>query len=182
MLHHQLREHTHLPTNSSISSAYNIMLLILSQFESLLCYFVSFLAQKGLAPNSIKLYLAAVCHFQILMGLPELRAESSLPRLKLVLNGITRARMSNDRTSRSKPRLPITVDILRRIFTVLSRASPCYTDHLVWPACALSFFGFFHAGEITVPSQSAFDQSKHLGWGNICVDSILTPCLLRVHL
>ena len=94
----------------------------------------------------------------------------------------TRALMSDDRTSRSKPRLPITVDVLRRILIVLSRASPSYTDHLVWAACALSFFGFFHAGEITVTSQSAFDQSKHLGWGNICVDSILKPCLLRVHL
>ena len=150
--------------------------------ESLLCYFVSFLAQEGLAPNSIKLYLAAVRHFQILMGLPELRAESSLPRLRLVLNGITRARMSDDRTLRSKPRLPITVDILHRIFTVLSRGSPSYTDHLVWAACALSFFGFFRAGEITVPSQSVLQQSKHLGWGDVCVDSIFSPSLLRVHL
>ena len=116
------------------------------------------------------------------MGLPELRAESSLPRLRLVLNGITRARMSDDRTLRSKPRLPITVDILHRIFTVLSRGSPSYTDHLVWAACALSFFGFFRAGEITVPSQSVLQQSKHLGWGDVCVDSIFSPSLLRVHL
>ena len=57
-----------------------------------------------------------------------------------------------------------------------------YTDNLVSAACALSFFGFFSVGEITVPSQSAFQQSKHFGWRDICVDSILTPSLLRVHL
>ena len=60
-----------------------------------MCYFAAFLAQEGLAPSSIKLYLSAVRHMQVVLGFPEPRAESSLPRLKLVLNGITRARASS---------------------------------------------------------------------------------------
>ena len=64
--------------------------------ELLLCYLVAFLAQEGLAPSSIKLYLAAVQHKQVRLSLsPAPRSESSLPRLKLVLNGISRSRAMN---------------------------------------------------------------------------------------
>ena len=53
-----------------------------SMSESLLCYFAAYLAREGLAPTSIKLYLSAVPHMQVV---PEPRVESSLPRLRLVL-------------------------------------------------------------------------------------------------
>ena len=38
----------------------------------------------------------------------------------------------------------------------------------------LCFFGFFWAGEITVPSQN-FDLKRHLGWGNVAVDNPIHP-------
>ena len=44
---------------------------------------------------------------KVVLGFPEPRAEFSLPRLKLVLNGITRAHASSGK-AQVKPRLPIT--------------------------------------------------------------------------
>ena len=40
------------------------------------------LAQEGVAPSTIRTYLAAVRHAQIMKGLPEPRESSSLPRLQ----------------------------------------------------------------------------------------------------
>ena len=42
---------------------------------------------------------------------PEPRAESSLPRLRLVLNGITGSCISALERHQVKPRLPITIDV-----------------------------------------------------------------------
>ena len=144
--------------------------------ESLLCYFSAFLAREGLAPASIKLYLAAVRHIQVIHGFPEPRAESSLPRLKLVMSGIARNRTSTGKPSR--PRLPITIDILYKIFETLSTRPPSYNDVLLWAACSMCFFGFFRAGEITIPSKATL----HLAWGDVSVDSIHQPRLLKTHL
>ena len=39
--------------------------------EQLLCYFATYLACQQLSPQTVKVYLAAICHMQITMGLPE---------------------------------------------------------------------------------------------------------------
>ncbi len=49
--------------------------------ESILRYFAAHLATKGLSPQTIKTYLAGIQHMQIVLGLPEPRAFSSLSRL-----------------------------------------------------------------------------------------------------
>ena len=41
-------------------------------------------------------------------------------------------------------------------------------------------FGFFRAGEITVPTTSAFDAATHLSWGDVAID--VTGMALRVFL
>jgi site-specific recombinase XerC len=51
--------------------------------QSLLCYYISYLANEGLAASSIKVYLAALRHKQIALGLPE-SAHATMPKLKLV--------------------------------------------------------------------------------------------------
>ena len=48
-------------------------------------------------------------------------------------------------------------------------------------AC-LCFFGFFHSGEITVPSTHTFDPAVHLSWGDVAVDNPMSPTAIRVHL
>ena len=118
--------------------------------ESLLCYFAALLAQDGLAPTSIKVYLSAVRYMQVVMGLPEPRALFSLPRLKLVLNGIARTRASSQQT-RAKPRLPITTDVLWRIFGVLAARPHSYMRSLLWAACSMCFLASSELGKSLLP-------------------------------
>ena len=148
--------------------------------EATLCYFSAYLAQSGLAPSSIKVYLAAVRHAQVLMGMPEPRALSSLPRLKLVLNGIARSRVTSG--AQQKPRLPVTIHVLQKLFTVLRQAPMTFDTAMLWAACALCFFGFFRAGEITVPNRAGFIPSVHLSWGDVRTDSTHNPSCIQVHL
>lgn len=133
--------------------------------EIILCYFVTSLAQEGIAPATIKTYLAAVRHAQVVRGYPEPRESSTLPRLRLIQSGIRRERA---RIGTGPPtRLPITPLLLRRIRTVCGPQAPAYDDCLLWAAATVCFFGFFRAGEITVPSASAFDSTSHLAWGDV---------------
>ena len=58
----------------------------------------------------------------------------------------------------------------------------CTDAVMLWAAATLCFFGFFRSGEITVPSQAAFNLLQHLAWGDIAVDNRSCPTLLKVHL
>ncbi len=109
--------------------------------ELLLCYFASYLAQLGLAPQTIKCYLAGVRGAQISMGLPDPREQSSLPLLKRVQAGISRIRQQSGGKS-SRVRLPITTRVLERLYgTWVGSANPDKT--MLWTVAAMAFFGFF---------------------------------------
>lgn len=107
--------------------------------EQLLCSFAAFLADQGLAPQTVKSYLSAVRNSQISLGLPDPRDQSSLPILKRVQAGIARLRMLKG----SPPwvRLPITAHILARIQQALA-ASSDPDKYLVWAVAATAFFFF----------------------------------------
>ena len=47
------------------------------------------------------------------------------------------------------------------------------------PEC-IAFFGFFRMGELTVPSQTAFDPTIHLTFSDIAVDSMVDTQSIRV--
>ena len=49
---------------------------------------------------------------------------------------------------------------------------------MLWAACTLAFFGFLKSGEITVPSDAAFDAVCHLTPADVQVDSREPPALL----
>ena len=84
--------------------------------EQLLCHFATYLAKEGLAAQLIKIYLAAACNMHISLGFPDPRDSSSLPVLRRVQLGIQRVQASKSSTTRT--RLPITLEILDR-FRVL---------------------------------------------------------------
>lgn len=71
----------------------------------------------------------------------------------------------------------ITPAILRKI-----RAREATNPDIImlWATATLCFFGFFRAGELTIPSLNADDQSKHLSWGDISVDNTESPSILKV--
>ena len=59
---------------------------------------------------------------------------------------------------------------------------PSADKHRHYYSCSTLFFGFFCSGEITVPTEEAFDCTKHLAWGDVAIDNTEGPQLLKVHL
>lgn len=53
---------------------------------------------------------------------------------------------------------------------------------MLWAAFMLGFFGFFRAGEFTVPSVTSFDPETHLALSDVAEDNRVNPSLLRVHI
>ena len=177
---------THQTYQSALKRFYSFCSLfnIVSPFpvsENILCYFSSYLATQHVSPQSIKTYLSGIRHMQITLGLPEPRAFSSLPRLRLVQAGIQRS--YREQTSQpSRVRLPITPAILRSMRSTLESRATDPDTIMVWAAAVLCFFGFLRSGEITVPTTTGFDPMIHLAWGDVALDSTQSPGLLKIRL
>lgn len=87
-----------------------------------------------------------------------------------------------DQRPTSRPRLPITGDVLAGLYSSLSRRPHSFERTLLWAVCSMAFFGFFRLGELLVPSIRGHVPASHLSWADVCVDNISTPSLLRVRL
>jgi len=53
---------------------------------------------------------------------------------------------------------------------------------MLWAAVTICFFGFFCSGEITVPPIKSFNSAIHLSWGDVLMDNLSSPTLLRIKL
>ena len=146
--------------------------------ERVLCSFVAVLSHQGLAPATIRTYLAAVRHAQVVRGLPEPREQSTLPCLRLMQGGVRRNRAQRGAPP-SKQRLPITPPILRQIHVSWGEG---HDNRMLWAAALSYFFGFFRAGEKTVPSATSFDPAVHLAWGNVASDREYSPSVIHFYL
>ncbi len=149
--------------------------------EHVLCCFVASLGREDLAPSTIKTYLAAVRHAQIMRGFPEPRESSSLPRLRLLLAGVKRVRAEQGQGT-GRRRRPITPKILQQIRGVWNSRAADPDTTMLWAAVTTCFFGFFRAGEITVPSAAAFNPAVHLAWGDVAINNPRNPTLVVIHL
>lgn len=147
--------------------------------EQLLCCYAVYLAEEGLASQTIKAYLAAVRNMQLSLRLPDPREQSALPILKWVQAGISRTRANQGRPA--KVRLLITIQLLRRIRTALDDTSHKETV-VLWAVCCTTFLGFFQLGELLFNSASTFNPQLHLAWGDVAVDKAEAPTLVRIHL
>ena len=105
---------------------------------------------------------------------------ASQPRLEYVLKGIKRVQA--EKGVKSRPRLPITPRILRKMEAAWNSRSEEDDIKMVWAACCLSFFGFLRCGEMTVPSDSGFDPSTHLSVSDIQVDHPSSPSIIQVNI
>ena len=104
-----------------------------------------------------------------------------MPKMKMVANGIRKVQATS---SHQKPLLPITPTILK-LNQIRALWSPKAHDNdtiMLWAASCLRFFGFFRMGEITTPSDTAYDQARHLSYADIAVDRVSSPTMLRCHL
>ena len=147
--------------------------------ELLLCRYVSFLASEGLSPRTIKCYLSALRHLQVAQHMGDPRI-GDMPRLEQVLKGIKRQHAKKSPPQR--PRLPMTPEVLAKIKAIWGK-DPSKFDHaMLWAACCLCYFAFLRSGEITVPSESAYDSSTHLNMGDVSVDSVVNPSVVKVQI
>ena len=138
--------------------------------EQILCCFAAYLADAGLKPGTVKVYLAAVRNLQLSLGLPDPRDQSSLPILKRVIAGISRSQLTKG-SQTTKPRLPITGPLLVKIHASLNQ-SDNPNKVLIWAICSLAFFGFFRLGELLTESPDHYNPALHLSWGDVSVNSI----------
>ena len=53
---------------------------------------------------------------------------------------------------------------------------------MLWAAASLCFFGFFRSGELTVQTINSFDPARHLSWGDVTIDDMSSPSVIRVFL
>ena len=75
--------------------------------------------------------------------------------VKSILQGVKRVKGNT-----VKQKLPITLDILRGIFTRLNLAESL--DRCFWSACLVAFFSFFRKSNLLVQSPSDFNPALHL--------------------
>ena len=144
--------------------------------SELLLKFVAFIFQESLSYQTIKHYLSAVQHFQIISGFPD-PAMTTFPRLNYALKGIRRDYSS----PRRKARLPITPNVLTRIFKIWSQHPVTFDRLMLWAAFCLAFFGFMRSGEFTCPSIQAFTPDM-LSPDDIAVNSHTALSFITVHL
>ena len=103
---------------------------------------------------------------------------ADMPQLEYVVKEMKRA--APPRSTRS--RLPITLEILRQLKAVWAARQGRRDAAMLWAAACMCFFGFLRAGEVVVPSDSQFDPSSHLAYGDVRVDNTAAPQYLEVRI
>jgi len=145
--------------------------------ESVLMYFVAFLYKEGLSAGTVKSYLAAARHAQISLGLGDPNV-AGMPQLEFVIKGLKKKVAAGQRQAR----LPITPDILRALRKVWEADADRAGATMLWAAACMCFFGFLRSGEIVVPKDNEYDETVHLSYGDVKVDSTVNPSYLEVRI
>lgn len=99
-----------------------------------------------------------------------------MPRLEQVLKEVKKEHAKQYPGERV--RLPITPEILLKMRQVWGHNPRDYDAIMLSAACCLDFFGFLRVGEISVPSEAAYDKGEHLNFSDI--DNISHPKVLKV--
>jgi len=116
-----------------------------------LAEFVTYLADPvGAAPVTVKTYMAAIRSLHIEQGYGDPFAGTSLPHR--VYTGVKRVHGTGPRLIR----MPVTLEVLRRIVYRLRRATWLHHTNqlMIGAACSLAFFAFLRCGELTGLEQS----------------------------
>ena len=104
---------------------------------------------------------------------------ADMARLQLVVRGAKK--QQTKKGSQGRLRLPITVEIMWELKHAWERAG-CPEGQMLWAAASLCFFGFLRSGEMTVPEGAQYDESTHLSFRDLAVDSRENPRSLKVRL
>ena len=127
-----------------------IMPVPLSQDNA--CRYIAFLSER-LSYNSIKQYINVVRILHVEAG--HVNPFLTCWQIDTLLKGTKRVLGVS-----IKQKLPITVDILRRMFTLVDLSCPL--DVTFWASCLVAFFSFFRKSNLLVKGMESFDHSIHL--------------------
>ncbi len=144
--------------------------------EEVITLFLASLHLEGLAPGTMKSYLAAVRYTQISRGLGD-PVIGTMPRVEYILRGAKRLKPGVKRQ-----RLPITPPVLRQLRVRWNTSADKRDAKMLWAACCLCFFGFLRSGEVVAPGVSRYDRDCHLCYEDIQVDNRLAPSMIRVRI
>ena len=147
--------------------------------ESLLIQFSTFCHRfRGLQPSTIKLYLCGIRFAFIRRGQANPLCDATgtpHPGLATILRAIKRTA-----TPATRPRLPVTSDLLRQLVVLLKLGTfGPIADLTLETACIVAFFVFLRCGEFTVKSK--FDPAVNLSVASIqfCKKSTSASVTLR---
>ena len=146
--------------------------------ELQLCKFVAHLEEDVLQFSSIKGYLSAIRRLQILGGMGD-PFVASWPLLEAALHGV-KLRRAKSKESRPRTRMPVTPTVLHNLRGVWEKEGQKFDNIMLWAACCMCFFGFLRSGEVCVPSMKEYDAEQHLSVGDVALDSVKSPSLVRV--
>ena len=158
----------------SFCASYSLPAFPLS--ESTLCHFVASLVTEGMSYPTIRLYLSAVRHHQLMEGGPD-PSFTSLHRQHYVLRGCRRCLPA----SACERRLPITPSFLRLLYIHWSKHADDNDTVCMWAACCVAFFAFLRSGEFTCSSPGNHNHAA-LSLQDIAVDSRENPTIVHVML
>ena len=136
--------------------------------EDTLILFATYLATINISRTTIKVYLAAVRHMHVSAGLFSFFGKQLTPRLQVTLKGIQKKQAI---TQPPQSRLPITLQIMGNTKTLLAKQTASNFNIMIWAACCLALFGFLRVGEFTAPVDDQYDESCHLSFSSIAIDS-----------
>ena len=137
--------------------------------------FAAHLALQGITHSTIKAYFSSIGNLHLSCSQHNAYHHALTPRLEQIFRGIKREQASR------YPQpvcLPITVEILHKMHSILSKPPIEYQDIMLWAACCTAFFGFLRVGEITVPSKITYDHSVHLSLQDVALDSRTSPSIV----
>ena len=107
--------------------------------EETLCHFVAFLAGEGLKHRSIKANLAGIRFSNIAQNYGNPFVNGDMPHLEYTLGGIKKREALSG--APPKPRLPITISVLRSLKSVWLAAKSHHPDCIMlWAAACTVFF------------------------------------------
>ena len=153
-----------------------------SHRETRLMYFVTYCAHRlNVAFSIINTYLYWIRNWQIGYGLPDPLKDSigkPLRRLERVLTRIKKLRPGATRV-----RLPITIDIMRLLVSLINRGLFWVPeDQIFLAAITLAFYEFLHYREFTSPSISAFSACQYLAVQDVVFyPTFNSPLYMAVH-
>ena len=117
-----------------------------------ICFYAAFLA-RSLKYTSVKQYISTIGVLHKEFGLTNPLTDNYF--LSSLLNGIRRVKGDS-----VNQKLPITLDLLFRVFKLLNFRSSIHSSF--WAICLTAFFGMFRKSNILPTTKSTFSSSKQL--------------------